>query len=56
MTCRYCDWTFLRPDDRRAPTYIAGKTGTGKSSLLKNIIKRDLAALANKTEPFLATS
>ena len=35
---------FLRPEDRRAHTYIVGKTGTGKSSLLKNIIEQDLAA------------
>lgn len=34
----------MRPEDRRAHTYIVGKTGTGKSSLLKNIIEQDLAA------------
>ena len=39
-------WTpvFLCPEDRRAHTNIVGKTGTGKSSLLKNSIEQDLAA------------
>jgi len=30
--------------DRRSHTYIVGKTGTGKSSLLRNIVAQDLAA------------
>lgn len=34
----------LQAADRRAHTYIVGKTGTGKSSLLKNIIEQDFQA------------
>jgi len=34
----------LQAADRRAHTYVVGKTGTGKSSLLRNIIEQDFAA------------
>lgn len=34
----------LQASDRRAHTYVVGKTGTGKSSLLRNIIEQDFAA------------
>ena len=34
----------LRPRDRRAHTYVIGKTGTGKSSLLESMIRQDILA------------
>lgn len=34
----------LAPDDRRRHLYIVGQTGTGKSTLLLNLIDEDLAA------------
>lgn len=32
------------PDDRRQHCYVIGKTGTGKSTLLKNLILQDIHA------------
>ena len=32
----------IRPKDRRHHVYIIGKTGTGKSTLLKNMVIQDL--------------
>src|SRR6185437_8506617 len=34
----------LDPDERRRHLYIVGQTGTGKSTLLLNLIAQDLAA------------
>ncbi|MFZ1682803.1 MAG: hypothetical protein WAU88_01615 [Candidatus Zixiibacteriota bacterium] len=34
----------LKPEDRRRPTYIVGKTGMGKSTLLLNCIVQDVRA------------
>src|ERR1041385_3481052 len=34
----------LKPADRRHHTYIVGKTGTGKTTLLRNLIVQDIAA------------
>lgn len=34
----------LLPPDRRAHMYVIGKTGTGKSSLLENMIRQDILA------------
>jgi hypothetical protein len=34
----------LRPGDRSAHMYVIGKTGTGKSSLLKSMIRQDIKA------------
>ncbi len=34
----------LEPDERRRHLYIVGQTGTGKSTLLLNLIRQDLAA------------
>src|SRR5438477_4243240 len=33
-----------RPADRRAHTYVIGKTGTGKTSLLEGMIRQDVLA------------
>lgn len=33
----------LKPDDRRRPVYVVGKTGMGKSTLLLNCIAQDIA-------------
>ena len=33
---------FASPDDRRRHFYIVGQTGTGKSSLLRELIRRDI--------------
>ncbi|MGA8612762.1 MAG: DUF87 domain-containing protein [Xanthobacteraceae bacterium] len=38
------DPVVLGPDDRRRHLYIVGQTGTGKSTLLLNLIAQDLAA------------
>src|SRR2546430_6693483 len=35
---------MLAPDERRRHLYIVGQTGTGKSTLLLNLIRQDLAA------------
>src|SRR5260370_18073821 len=35
---------MLDPDERRRHLYIVGQTGTGKSTLLLNLIAQDLAA------------
>src|SRR5690349_5558963 len=32
----------ISPDDRRQHVYVIGKTGTGKSTLLRNLILQDL--------------
>jgi hypothetical protein len=34
----------IKRDDRRAHTYIIGKTGTGKSTLLETLIRQDIAS------------
>ena len=34
---------FIKPNDRRRHTYIIGQTGVGKSVLLSNLIKQDIA-------------
>ncbi|HZS04812.1 MAG TPA: type IV secretion system DNA-binding domain-containing protein [Blastocatellia bacterium] len=34
----------IRQADRRAPVYIIGRTGTGKSTLLEHLIRQDLVA------------
>src|SRR5712691_8638491 len=34
----------IRTADRRAHTYIIGKTGTGKSTLLENLARQDIRA------------
>src|SRR5947207_13401361 len=34
----------IRKADRRAHTYIIGKTGTGKSTLLENLARQDIRA------------
>jgi hypothetical protein len=34
----------IRPPDRRSHIYIVGKTGTGKSTLLSNMIRQDIEA------------
>lgn len=34
----------LRPAERRLHTYVVGKTGTGKSTLLASLLQQDLAA------------
>src|ERR1700722_132360 len=34
----------IRQEDRLMHTYIIGKTGTGKSTLLKTMLKQDIAA------------
>src|SRR5215216_7700498 len=34
----------IKRDDRRAHTYIIGKTGTGKSTLLETLICQDIAS------------
>src|ERR1700676_5457793 len=36
--------TMLAPEERRRHLYIVGQTGTGKSTLLLNLIAQDLAA------------
>src|SRR6266851_885152 len=38
------DVVMLDPEERRRHLYIVGQTGTGKSTLLLNLIARDLAA------------
>src|SRR5713226_4474366 len=38
------DVVMLAPDARRRHLYIVGQTGTGKSTLLLNLISQDLAA------------
>ena len=38
------DFVTLDPDERRRHLYIVGQTGTGKSTLLLNLIAQDLAA------------
>ena len=38
------DSVMLDPDERRRHLYIIGQTGTGKSTLLLNLIAQDLAA------------
>src|SRR5258707_8325480 len=38
------DVVVLDPDERRRHLYIVGQTGTGKSTLLLNLIAQDLAA------------
>src|SRR5437016_14350403 len=38
------DLVVLDPDERRRHLYIVGQTGTGKSTLLLNLIAQDLAA------------
>jgi hypothetical protein len=38
------DFEVLHPDERRRHLYIVGQTGTGKSTLLLNLIAQDLAA------------
>ena len=32
----------IRQADRRAPVYIIGRTGTGKSTLLEHLIRQDI--------------
>lgn len=34
----------IKRDDRRAHTYVIGKTGTGKSTLLETLIRQDIAS------------
>ena len=34
----------IKPPDRRSHLYVIGKTGTGKSTLLENLIRQDIAA------------
>src|SRR5207245_6632555 len=34
----------IKPMDRRSHLYVIGKTGTGKSTLLQNLIRQDIAA------------
>jgi hypothetical protein len=38
------DFEVLRPEERRRHLYLIGQTGTGKSTLLLNLIAQDLAA------------
>lgn len=38
------DFELLHPEERRRHLYIVGQTGTGKSTLLLNLIAQDLAA------------
>ena len=38
------DLVMLDPEERRRHLYIVGQTGTGKSTLLLNLIRQDLAA------------
>src|SRR5437660_4357090 len=38
------DFVVLDPEERRRHLYIVGQTGTGKSTLLLNLIAQDLAA------------
>src|ERR1051325_2162261 len=38
------DSVVLAPEERRRHLYIVGQTGTGKSTLLLNLIAQDLAA------------
>src|SRR5471030_413467 len=38
------DFVMLDPEERRRHLYIVGQTGTGKSTLLLNLIAQDLAA------------
>jgi GTPase SAR1 family protein len=38
------DFVMLAPDERRRHLYVVGQTGTGKSTLLLNLIAQDLAA------------
>jgi GTPase SAR1 family protein len=38
------DFVMLDPDTRRRHLYVVGQTGTGKSTLLLNLIAQDLAA------------
>jgi DNA helicase HerA-like ATPase len=38
------DPVVLGPDERRRHLYVVGQTGTGKSTLLLNLIAQDLAA------------
>src|SRR3954466_9922649 len=38
------DLVALAPEERRRHLYIVGQTGTGKSTLLLNLITQDLAA------------
>jgi DNA helicase HerA-like ATPase len=38
------DLVMLDPEERRRHLYIVGQTGTGKSTLLLNLIAQDLAA------------
>jgi ABC-type lipoprotein export system ATPase subunit len=42
--CRQSDDVVLDQEERRRHLYIAGQTGTGKSTLLLNLIRQDLAA------------
>ena len=42
---RYAERPFgIRQDDRLLHTYIIGQTGTGKSTLLLNMMRQDLSA------------
>ena len=43
----------LTIDERRQGTYIIGTTGTGKSTLLKNIVYQDMRAEASDTTAWL---
>src|ERR1700722_13523647 len=38
------DFVILAPEERRRHLYVVGQTGTGKSTLLLNLIAQDLAA------------
>src|SRR3954467_11653508 len=38
------DFVMLAPEERRRHLYIVGQTGTGKSTLLLNLIAQDLAS------------
>src|SRR3954453_14170000 len=38
------DFVMLAPEERRRHLYIVGQTGTGKSTLLLNLIAHDLAS------------
>src|SRR5271156_5761509 len=38
------EFVMLDPEERRRHLYIVGQTGTGKSTLLLNLIAQDLAA------------
>ena len=38
------EFVMLDPEERRRHLYIVGQTGTGKSTLLLNLIKQDIAA------------